>query len=161
MLLSRTSRLAIAAVTIGLALATSACASPAAVPAPSASPVAAVRTSAGTSSAVETECALVSAATSIMFNAAEDRRAGRLTATEYSAVLNTAPQVLLFTPRGLPGPVARAVHALLEQVGPATAGRTGPAFDPRGRAVLAALGTVSTACDANGTPTGVLATSGG
>jgi hypothetical protein len=156
----RPSHVAAAAIAVGLVLGTSACAPASPVATHSATPVAA-RSSSTTSSAVEAECGIVSAANSIMLNAAADRAAGRLTAKGYSAVLNTVPQVLLWRPKGLPRSVRLEAEALDRQVGPATAGDAGPAFEPRGAPVRAAVSALGAACDANGTPTGILATSGG
>lgn len=107
------------------------------------------------------ECGIVSVAHSIAWNAAVDRGAGRLTPDEYAAVLNTVAPTLLWRPKGLPKPVRQDADRLDAVVGPVTAGHDGPAFDPRGEAFRSAFEALAKDCDAAGTPTGTLATSGG
>jgi len=144
-----------------LALTTTACSTP-----PRAAAV--VRTAPATSAASDAgrsvmlaECAVVSVARSISGNALTDRRSGRLTAGEYSAVLNTVAPTLLWRPHGLPKAVREHAERLDAVVGPVTAGHDGPAFDPDGAAFLSAFGALAQDCAAAGTPVGMMATSGG
>jgi hypothetical protein len=141
----------------GVVSATAACSAP---PQPAAVPHTASAVASGRS-VMLAECGVVSVARSIAGNAQTDRRAGRLTAGEYAAVLNTVAPTLLWRPQGLPKAVRAHAERLDAVVGPVTAGHDGPAFDPDGEAFLAAFGALAQDCDAAGTPVGMMATSGG
>jgi hypothetical protein len=145
----------------GLALTTAACSTPPQAAAVTRTAPATAPASAAGSGAMLAECGVASVARSIAGNALVDRRAGRLTAGEYSAVLNTVAPTLLWRPHGLPKAVRAHAEALDAVVGPVTAGHDGPAFDPDGQAFLSAFGALAKDCDAAGTPVGMLATSGG
>lgn len=145
----------------GVLLATTGCsAAPRAAAAATAVP-ATTPASASGRSVMLAECGVVSVARSIAGNASADRRAGRVTAGEYAAVLNTVAPTLLWRPHGLPTAVREHAERLDAVVGPVTAGHAGPRFDPDGRAFLAAFGALEQDCAAAGTPVGMMATSGG
>jgi len=145
----------------GAVLMTAACATPPPAAATARTAQATAPASAAGASTMLAECGVVSVARSIAGNALTDRRAGRLTAGEYSAVLNTVAPTLLWRPHGLPKAVREHAERLDAVVGPVTAGHDGPAFDPDGAAFLSAFGALAKDCDAAGTPVGMMATSGG